>query len=113
MTASMKASETSRLDKWSLRTGSRRAFKRSTSVKHKGDKGIALVTTLLILLLMSTMIAGLAWLVMGDQKLGGNNSDRQKAFYGAESGLEALTAQLENTFDTNYAPTAANINTVI
>ena len=82
-------------------------------MKHKGDKGIALVTTLLILLLMSTMIVGLTWLVMGDQKLGGNNADRQMAFYGAESGLEALTAQLENTFDTNYAPTAANITTVV
>jgi type II secretory pathway component PulK len=33
------------------------------------DKGIALVTTLLVLLLMSTMIVGLSWLVMGDQKL--------------------------------------------
>src|SRR5580704_8491223 len=95
------------------RTGSRRALKRSTSVKHKGEKGIALITTLLILLLMSTMIVGMVWLVMGDQKLGGNNSDRQLAFYGAESGLEALTAQLENTFDTNYAPTAANITSVV
>ena len=82
-------------------------------MKHKGDKGIALITTLLILLLMSTMIVGMVWLVMGDQKLGGNNTDRQLAFYGAESGLEALTAELENTFDTNYAPTATNIGTVV
>jgi Tfp pilus assembly protein PilX len=63
-------------------------------VSKRRDKGIALVTTLLILLLMSTMIVGLSWLVMGDQKLGGNSSDRQRAFYGAESGLEALTSGL-------------------
>ena len=77
------------------------------------DKGIALVTTLLILLLMSTMIVGLSWLVMGDQKLGGNSSDRQRAFYGAESGLEALTSGLENTFDANYAPTASAISGIV
>ena len=76
------------------------------------DKGIALITTLLILLLMSTMIVGLSWLVMGDQKLGGNNSD-QTAFYGAESGLEALTAGLENEFNSNYAPTAADVSGII
>src|ERR1700690_81955 len=61
---------------------------------------------------MSTMIVGLSWLVMGDQKLSGNSSDRQLAFYGAESGLEALTAGLENTFDSNYAPTAADITAI-
>ena len=77
------------------------------------DNGIALVTTLLVLLLMSTMIVGLSWLVMGDQKLAGNSSDRQLAFYGAESGLEVLTAGLENTFDSNYAPTAAAINGIV
>jgi hypothetical protein len=87
--------------------------KRRASVRNGRDKGIALVTTLLILLLMSTMMVGLAWLVMGDQKLGGNNSDRQLAFYGAESGLEALTAQLENTFDNNYAPTSTDISNVV
>src|SRR5208282_430775 len=64
-------------------------------------------------LLMSTLIVGLAWLVMGDQKLGGNNSDRQLAFYGAEAGMEAMTANLENLFDSDYAPTAADINSIV
>jgi hypothetical protein len=82
-------------------------------VSKRRDKGIALVTTLLILLLMSTMIVGLSWLVMGDQKLGGNSSDRQLAFYGAESGLEALTSGLENTFDSNYASTATAISGIV
>jgi hypothetical protein len=82
-------------------------------VKHRQQRGIALITSLLVLLLMSTMIVGLAWLVMSDQKLGGNNSDRQLAFYGAEAGMEAMTAGIENLFDANYAPTAAEINAVV
>ena len=64
---------------------------------------------MLILLLLSTMIAGFAWMVMGDRTLGGNYQDRQKAFYGAEAGMESLTAALENLFNSNYAPTASVI----
>jgi hypothetical protein len=79
-------------------------------VKYRREKGIALVTSILILLLLSTMIAGFAWMVMGDRMLGGNFQDRQLAFYGAEAGMESLTAALENLFNANYAPTGTSIN---
>jgi Tfp pilus assembly protein PilX len=82
-------------------------------VRNPREQGIALITTLLVLLLLSTMIVGIAWLVTGDQKLGGNNSDRQLAFYGAEAGMESLTASLENLFDSNPAPNAAAINALM
>jgi Tfp pilus assembly protein PilX len=78
-------------------------------VRYRREQGIALVTSILILLLLSTMIAGFAWMVMGDRALGGNYQDRQLAFYGAEAGMESLTAALENLFNANYAPTAASI----
>jgi Tfp pilus assembly protein PilX len=78
-------------------------------VRYRREKGIALVTSILILLLLSTMIAGFAWMVMGDRALGGNYQDRQLAFYGAEAGMESLTAALENLFNANYAPTAASL----
>jgi len=79
-------------------------------VKNRQDNGMALITAILVLLLTSTMIVGVAWLTLNDQRLGGNNNDRQLAFYGAESGLETLTARLENEFDANYAPTATDIS---
>jgi hypothetical protein len=79
-------------------------------VRNRREKGIALAIALVVLLLISIMIAGLAWLVMGDQKLGGNNADRQRAFYGAEAGLESLTASLQNAFNAKYALTASDIN---
>ena len=78
-------------------------------MRYRREKGIALVTSILILLLLSTMIAGFAWMVMGDRVLGGNYQDRQLAFYGAEAGMESLTAALENLFNSNYAPTAASL----
>jgi hypothetical protein len=77
------------------------------------EKGIALITVMLILTLVSAMMVGLAWLVMSDQKLGGNNSDRQLAFYGAEAGMESLTASLENAFDANYALNSTAINGIM
>ena len=77
---------------------------------HCSGKGVALITVVLVMTLISAMIVGLAWLVMSDQKLGGNNSDRQLAFYGAEAGMESLTASLENAFDANYALNATAIN---
>jgi hypothetical protein len=84
--------------------------KRRTSVRNRRENGIALITTLLILLLVSTMIVGIGWLVMGDQKLGGNMNDRQLAYYGAEAGMEELTASLTNAFDANYSLDATAIN---
>ena len=83
---------------------------KETSVRNRRETGIALITALLVLLLMSTMIAGLSWLVMSDQKLNGNNDDRQLAFYGAEAGMEQLTASLENLFNATYKPNFAQIN---
>jgi hypothetical protein len=77
------------------------------------DKGVALITVILIMTLISAMMVGLAWLVMSDQKLGGNNNDRQLAFYGAEAGMESLTASLENAFDANYAQNATSINAIM
>ena len=80
---------------------------------HRREKGVALITVILVMTLMCAMMVGLAWLVMSDQKLGGNTSDRQLAFYGAEAGMESLTAGLENAFDANYALNAAAINAIM
>jgi hypothetical protein len=82
-------------------------------VRNRREKGMALATALLVLMLVSSMIVGLSWLVMTDQKLGGNNSDRQRAFYGAEAGMEALTAGLSNSFNANYALSAGDITTLL
>jgi Tfp pilus assembly protein PilX len=58
------------------------------------QSGIALITTLLLLLLMSAMVVGFILLVTEGQRLSGLNNEQTKAFYGAESGMEKLTADL-------------------
>jgi hypothetical protein len=78
-------------------------------VRVHREKGIALITSLLVLFLVSAMIIGMTWMVMSDQRLGGNNKDRETAFYGAEAGLEKLSADMGAAFTSNGKLTAANI----
>jgi PilX N-terminal len=78
-------------------------------VRVHREKGIALITSLLVLFLVSAMIIGMCWMVMSDQRLGGNNKDRETAFYGAEAGMEKLTADLGSGFTSNGKLTAPQV----
>ena len=82
-------------------------------MKKDREQGMALVTALLVLMLVSSMIVGLAWMVMTDQKLGINNSDRQRAFYSAEAGMESMTAALAAQFNLSPVVSAADVNTIM
>jgi len=74
------------------------------------QSGIALITTLLLLLLMSAMVVGFMLLVTEGQRLSGMNNEQSRAFYGAESGMEKLTADLGSLFGTTYAPSGAQVD---
>jgi hypothetical protein len=78
-------------------------------VRVEREKGVALITALLILFLVSAMVIGMCWMVMTDQRLGGNNKDRETAFYGAEAGMEKLTADMGSAFTTNGKLTAPQV----
>jgi hypothetical protein len=83
---------------------------RSMKTFMKKEAGIALITTLLLLLLMSAMVVGFMLLVTEGQRLSGMNNDQSRAFYGAESGMEKLTADLGNLFGNTYAPTGPQVD---
>jgi hypothetical protein len=78
-------------------------------VRVEREKGVALITALLVLFLVSAMVIGMCWMVMTDQRLGGNNKDRETAFYGAEAGMEKLTADMGSAFTTNGKLTAPQV----
>jgi hypothetical protein len=61
---------------------------------------------------MSSLLVGFVLLVNSGQRLSGANSDYGKSFYAAEAGMEKMTADLGNLFDSTYAPTAAQITTI-
>ncbi|HVZ21723.1 MAG TPA: pilus assembly PilX N-terminal domain-containing protein [Vicinamibacterales bacterium] len=74
-----------------------------------GEQGIALVTTLLVIMLMSALLIGLTTTVMHDQRYRSIDKDRFKAFYGAQAGLEKLTSGLGDLFAVSLTPTDAQI----
>jgi hypothetical protein len=76
------------------------------------EAGVALLTTMLLLFLMSSMLVGFAILLMSNQQLAGSNNDQVQAFYGAEAGMEDMTARLGNLFTQTYSPTIGQINTI-
>jgi PilX N-terminal len=78
-------------------------------VRIERQKGAALVTALVILLLVSAFAVGMSWMVMTDQRLSGNNKSREDAFYAAEAGMEKLTTDMGNAFATQGAITTATI----
>ncbi len=80
-------------------------------MRFQREKGVALITVLLVLFLVSAIVVGMSWMVMTDQRLGGNNLTRESAFYGAEAGMEKLTADLGNTYATKGAVLSSDITT--
>ena len=83
---------------------------RRVKTTMRKQSGIALITTLLLLLLMSAMVVGFMLLVTEGQRLSGMNNEQSRAFYGAESGMEKLTADLGTLFGTTYAPTGPQVD---
>src|SRR5262249_33034417 len=70
----------------------------------RSESGVALVASLLIMLLMSTLLAGFTVVVMSDQQNRWVDRERTKAFYAGHAGVEKLTADLGALFTTNVAP---------
>ncbi|MFI5097281.1 MAG: hypothetical protein ACHQT6_04835 [Candidatus Acidiferrales bacterium] len=77
--------------------------------RSRRDAGVALITALLLMFLMSSLLVGFCILLISNQQLAGSNNDDVSAFYGAEAGMEQLTANLGNLFAQTYAPTSAQI----
>jgi hypothetical protein len=85
------------------------AIMRVTKKLVRSQSGIALLTTILLMLLMSSLLVGFVLLINSGQKLAGTNNDYSKAFYAAEAGMEKLTADLGTLFNQNYSPNGVQI----
>ena len=82
------------------------------SKRLRRDAGIALLTAILMLLLMSSLLVGFSVLLYTDIQLSGASNDQVRAFYGAEAGMEQMTANLGNLFSQNYSPSIGQINAI-
>jgi Tfp pilus assembly protein PilX len=78
-------------------------------MRSSSERGIALVVTMMLMLLMSALLVGFSTIVRSDLRYRGIDRDRNQAFYAAHSGLEKMTVDLGNLFFINVAPTAAQL----
>jgi hypothetical protein len=76
---------------------------------HRDEAGIALVSALLVLLLMSSLAVGFMALAAADTRTRALSGARTQAFYAAHAGLEQLTADLGDLFSANFAATCADV----
>ena len=78
--------------------------------RRRDDAGMALVSTILIMMLMSALLVGFFSIIAADQQASGINRDQTQAYAAAHAGLEKLTADLGAMFTGgNYSPTSAQI----
>ncbi|MFN7916204.1 MAG: pilus assembly PilX N-terminal domain-containing protein [Vicinamibacterales bacterium] len=76
---------------------------------RRGERGIALIASLLVMLLMTALLVSFTTIVMSDQRFRVIDQNRSQAFYAASAGVEKLTADLGNLFSMNVAPTATQL----
>ena len=78
-------------------------------MRTSNERGIALITTLLVMMLISALLVGFTAIVMSDQRYRFIDRDRSQAFYAASGAMEKMTADLGNLFFANLAPRASQI----
>ena len=78
------------------------------SGKHS-SQGFTLIASLLILVLLSGVAAGLLYLVTDEAKMGGNDLEVNLAYYGAESGMEDMASAMAALYQNTQSPTEADI----
>ncbi|MDQ3169654.1 MAG: hypothetical protein M3Q55_05910, partial [Acidobacteriota bacterium] len=83
-----------------------------TRIRHD-EAGIALVSALLVLLLMSSLMVGFMAMAAADTRTRALSGSRTQAFYAAHAGLEQLTSDLGDLFSSNFAASCADVNGLV
>lgn len=73
------------------------------------SEGFVLIAALLLLFLLSGLAVGIMMLTTSEIRIGGNDRETNIAYYGAESGMEKLTADLAALYDSKQSPSPTDI----
>src|ERR1700676_2854872 len=78
----------------------------------ESQRGVALISVLILLILMSAMAVALVYKVNHEQRLQAADSGNTAAYYGAEAGMEKMMADLSLLYAQIAAPTNCDIATL-
>jgi Tfp pilus assembly protein PilX len=82
---------------------------RTMGMSHSNSRGFTLIAALLLTVLLSGVAVGLLYMVSNEARMGGNDLEGNLAYYGAEAGIENLTSELSQLYQTSQTPNAAAI----
>ncbi len=80
--------------------------------RRSDETGIALITTLLVLMMVSALMIGFFATITADQRASGIDRDQTQAYAAAHAGLEKMTSDLATLFAGDVSPSVAQINAV-
>src|SRR4051794_435843 len=80
--------------------------------RRLGQQGMALITTLMVMMLVSVLMVGFVAAIVSDNRASGLDRDQTQAYAAAHAGLEKLTSDLSALFTTDFSPSAAQVATV-
>jgi Tfp pilus assembly protein PilX len=83
---------------------------RKMGTMKRDSRGFTLIAALLLTLLLSALAVGMLYLVNNEQHMGNNDLENNLSFYGAEAGIENLTAELSQLYQQSQSPSAAALN---
>ena len=82
----------------------------SRQASARGEEGVALLITLMVLMLVSALMVGFVAAVIADTRASGLDRDQTQAYAASHAGLEQITSDLATLFVTDFSPTTAQIN---
>jgi type II secretory pathway pseudopilin PulG len=81
--------------------------------KNRSQQGFTLIAALIIMVLLSGVAVGLLFMVSNENRMSGNDMEANLAYYGAESAMEKLTADLSALYQVNMVPSDAQIQNLV
>jgi len=82
-------------------------------MRHNNSRGFTLIAALLLTILLSGVAVGLLYMVSNEARMGGNDLEGNLAYYGAEAGIENLTSQISQLYQTSQSPNSASLNALV
>ena len=82
-------------------------------MSHKNSRGFTLIAALMLTVLLSGLAVGLLFMVSNEARMGGNDLEGNLAYYGAEAGIENLTSELSQLYQSSQSPNAASLNALV
>src|SRR5215472_9703513 len=82
-------------------------------MSNKNSRGFTLIAALLLTVLLSGLAVGLLFMVSGEARMGGNDLEGNLAYYGAEAGIENLTSELSQLYQSSQSPNAGSLQALV